>query len=122
MPRFARLVVPAYPHHVTQSASRHWPTFFCDADVQRANGGLPDPTLQLADVALEVLVDMVVNIIVPTLVRGHATSVTRVVSRNLEARLDSAGVIGQRDAVDDRSQGCQDEDHGPPLTTWGRMN
>ena len=32
MPRFARLVVPAYPHHVTQRGSRRQPTFFCDAD------------------------------------------------------------------------------------------
>jgi len=32
MPRMARLVVPGYPHHVTQRGSRKQPTFFCDDD------------------------------------------------------------------------------------------
>ena len=32
MPRFARLVVPNYPHHVTQRGSRRQLTFFNDAD------------------------------------------------------------------------------------------
>lgn len=34
MPRMARLVVPAYPHHVTQRGSRRQTTFFEDADYQ----------------------------------------------------------------------------------------
>lgn len=32
MARMARLVVPRYPHHVTQRGNRRQPTFFCDAD------------------------------------------------------------------------------------------
>jgi len=32
MPRFKRLVVPGYPHHVTQRGSRRQRTFFDDAD------------------------------------------------------------------------------------------
>jgi len=32
MPRRARLVVPGYPHHVTQRGNRRLPTFFEDAD------------------------------------------------------------------------------------------
>ncbi len=32
MPRFARLVVPGYPHHVTQRGSRRQLTFFNDTD------------------------------------------------------------------------------------------
>ncbi len=32
MPRFARLVVPEYPHHVTQRGSRRQRTFFNDSD------------------------------------------------------------------------------------------
>ncbi len=32
MPRMARLVVPGYPHHVTQRGSRQQRTFFDDAD------------------------------------------------------------------------------------------
>ena len=32
MPRMARLVVPDYPHHVTQRGSRRQKTFFCDDD------------------------------------------------------------------------------------------
>jgi putative transposase len=32
MPRFARLVVPGYPHHVTQRGSRRQLTFFDEAD------------------------------------------------------------------------------------------
>lgn len=32
MPRMARLVVPGYPHHVTQRGSRRQTTFFCDDD------------------------------------------------------------------------------------------
>ncbi|MEX2480353.1 MAG: transposase [Gammaproteobacteria bacterium] len=32
MPRIARLVVPGYPHHVTQRGSRRQKTFFYDAD------------------------------------------------------------------------------------------
>lgn len=35
MPRFPRLVVPEFPHHVTQRGSRRQPTFFCDADYSR---------------------------------------------------------------------------------------
>ena len=32
MPKFARLVVPGYPHHVTQRGIRRQQTFFSDAD------------------------------------------------------------------------------------------
>lgn len=32
MPRMARVVVPHYPHHVTQRGNRHQQTFFCDDD------------------------------------------------------------------------------------------
>lgn len=32
MPRFARLVVPGYPHHVTQRGSRRQVTFFSESD------------------------------------------------------------------------------------------
>ena len=32
MPRFARLVVPGLPHHVTQRGNRRQQTFFCDED------------------------------------------------------------------------------------------
>ncbi len=32
MPRFPRLVVPGYPHHVTQRGVRRQQTFFDDAD------------------------------------------------------------------------------------------
>lgn len=32
MPRLARLVIPGYPHHVTQRGCRRQQTFFCDAD------------------------------------------------------------------------------------------
>lgn len=32
MPRMARLVVPDYPHHVTQRGNRKQKTFFCDED------------------------------------------------------------------------------------------
>ena len=32
MPRTARLVVPGYPHHVTQRGNRRQPTFFGQAD------------------------------------------------------------------------------------------
>jgi len=32
MPRIARIVVPGYPHHVTQRGNRRQPTFFGDED------------------------------------------------------------------------------------------
>src|SRR3954463_8387521 len=32
MPRLARLVVPDFPHHVTQRGNRRLPTFFSDGD------------------------------------------------------------------------------------------
>ena len=32
MARLARVVVPGYPHHVTQRGNRRQPTFFCDGD------------------------------------------------------------------------------------------
>ena len=32
MPRIARVVVPRYPHHVTQRGNRRQQTFFCDDD------------------------------------------------------------------------------------------
>ena len=32
MPRIARVVVPSYPHHVTQRGNRRQRTFFCDDD------------------------------------------------------------------------------------------
>jgi len=35
MARIARLVVPGYPHHITQRGSRKQRTFFCDADYRR---------------------------------------------------------------------------------------
>ena len=35
MARIARVVVPGYPHHVTQRGSRRQPTFFCESDYQR---------------------------------------------------------------------------------------
>ena len=34
MPRFPRLVVPGYPHHVTQRGVRRQPTFFDDTDYE----------------------------------------------------------------------------------------
>jgi putative transposase len=34
MPRLSRLVVPGYPHHVTQRGSRRQATFFCTRDYQ----------------------------------------------------------------------------------------
>lgn len=34
MPRLARVVVPSYPHHVTQRGNRRQPTFFCDDDYE----------------------------------------------------------------------------------------
>lgn len=34
MPRIARVVVPDYPHHVTQCGNRRQQTFFCDGDYQ----------------------------------------------------------------------------------------
>ncbi len=30
MARLARIVVPGYPHHITQRDNRRQPTFFCD--------------------------------------------------------------------------------------------
>ena len=35
MARMARLVVPGYPHHVTQRGNRRQKTFFTTADYQR---------------------------------------------------------------------------------------
>jgi len=32
MARIARLVIPGYPHHVTQRGNRRHPTFFCEED------------------------------------------------------------------------------------------
>jgi len=32
MPRLARVVVPGYPHHITQRGNRRQETFFCDED------------------------------------------------------------------------------------------
>ena len=34
MPRIARIVVPGYPHHVTQQGNRRQPTFFGDEDYE----------------------------------------------------------------------------------------
>jgi len=34
MPRMARLVVPYYPHHITQRGNRRQRVFFCDEDYQ----------------------------------------------------------------------------------------
>jgi putative transposase len=34
MPRIARVVVPGYPHHVTQRGNRRLRTFFCEEDYQ----------------------------------------------------------------------------------------
>lgn len=38
MARIARLVVPGYPHHITQRGNRKQRTFFCDADYRRYLG------------------------------------------------------------------------------------
>ena len=35
MARMARVVVPGYPHHVTQRGNRRQTTFFCDGDYER---------------------------------------------------------------------------------------
>jgi putative transposase len=32
MARMARVIIPEYPHHVTQRGSRRQKTFFCDDD------------------------------------------------------------------------------------------
>jgi len=34
MARLARVVVPGFPHHVTQRGNRRQPTFFCDGDYE----------------------------------------------------------------------------------------
>ncbi len=34
MPRFARLIAPGYPHHVTQRASRRQTTFFSESNYE----------------------------------------------------------------------------------------
>jgi putative transposase len=34
MARLARVVVPGYPHHVTQRGNRRQPTFLCDGDYE----------------------------------------------------------------------------------------
>ena len=34
MARLARVVIPGYPHHVTQRGTRRQPTFFCDGDYE----------------------------------------------------------------------------------------
>ena len=34
MARMARVVVPGYPHHVTQRGNRRMQTFFCDEDYE----------------------------------------------------------------------------------------
>jgi len=34
MARLARVVVPGYPHHITQRGNRRLPTFFSDADYE----------------------------------------------------------------------------------------
>jgi len=34
MARLSRIVVPGYPHHITQRGNRRQPTFFCDDDYQ----------------------------------------------------------------------------------------
>jgi putative transposase len=33
--RLARVVVPGFPHHITQRGNRKQQTFFCDEDFQR---------------------------------------------------------------------------------------
>lgn len=35
MARLARVVVPGFPHHITQRGNRRQQTFFCDEDFQR---------------------------------------------------------------------------------------
>ena len=35
MARIARIVVPRYPHHITQRGNRRQKTFFCDEDYRR---------------------------------------------------------------------------------------
>ena len=51
MPRMPRLVVPGYPHHVTQRGARRQPTFFCDQDY-RDYLDLLARSLDAADVAI----------------------------------------------------------------------
>ena len=34
MARFARVIAPGFPHHVTQRGNRRQPTFFCNDDYQ----------------------------------------------------------------------------------------
>jgi len=34
MARLARIVVPGYPHHITQRGNRRMPAFFSDADYE----------------------------------------------------------------------------------------
>ena len=34
MARLARIVVPDYPHHITQRGNRRQETFFCDEDYE----------------------------------------------------------------------------------------
>ncbi len=34
MARLARVVVPGYPHHITQQGNRRLPTFFCEEDYE----------------------------------------------------------------------------------------
>ncbi len=36
MARMARVVIPKYPHHVTQRGNRRQKTFFCEADYRSA--------------------------------------------------------------------------------------
>jgi putative transposase len=47
MPRIARVVVPDYPHHVTQRGSRRQTTFFCDDDYQLYLGFLTRYTAEV---------------------------------------------------------------------------
>lgn len=35
MARIARIVVPGYPHHITQRGNRRQETFFCDDDYRQ---------------------------------------------------------------------------------------
>jgi putative transposase len=92
MPRFARLVVPGYPHHVTQRGARRQQTFFSDDDYT-AYLALLDQQLPKADseiLAYCLMPNHVHFIVVPhrrnslatLLQRTHARYARRVNKRN----------------------------------------
>ena len=79
MPRFARLVVPEYPHHVTQRGSRRQPTFFVDADYSAYLDLLAE---QLPKAEVDVLAYCLMpNHVHLILVPHHANSLARLLRR-----------------------------------------